>query len=197
MKLVDIQFFFSECSRWLETVLLVICGLLLFAMASSVFYEVLIRYVFNAPTAWTEEIAEFILIWYGLLAAAVGARKGIHFAMRWGVIAFSDRTRWILRQAINIAVMIYLAVLVRLGLDYLGVVADQTSPGADLNMQIPWAGIPVGLGAILAMYLFDLADAFLSLWTGKQFSVREAREAEIYRALRGGTPRLSATEATE
>lgn len=194
MKLIKLQFFLSECGRWLETGLLVICGLLLCAMASSVFYEVLIRYVFNAPTAWTEEVAEFILIWYGLLAAAVGARKGIHFALRWGVIAFNERTRWILRQAINVAVIVYLVILVKLGLGYLSVVADQISPGADLNMRIPWAGIPVGLGAILAMYLLDIADAVLSIWTGKQFSMKEAREAEIYRTLRGGAPPLNVTE---
>jgi TRAP-type C4-dicarboxylate transport system permease small subunit len=150
-----------------------------------VFFEVLIRYVINAPTAWTEEVAQFILVWYGLLAAAVGARRGVHFAIRWGVVRFSGRTRWIIRQAVNVAVIVFLSALMKIGLSYLDIVANQTSTGAEINMRFPWAGIPVGIGAILAMYVLDLADALLSIFTGQRYSLREAREEEVYRALRG------------
>lgn len=156
-------------------------------MASSVFFEVLIRFVIQAPTAWTEEVAQFILVWYGLLAAAVGARKGIHFAIRWGVIGFNEHTRWIIRQGVNVAVIVLLSALLKQGINYLDIVANQTSTGSEINMRIPWGGIPAGIGAILVMYVLDVADAMLSIWTGRQFSVREAREEGIYRALRGGT----------
>src|SRR3984957_1150073 len=118
MKLVHVQFYLAELGRWFETALIVVCGILLCIMASSVFFEVLIRYVINAPTAWTEEVAEFILVWYGLLAAAVGAGKGIHFAIRWGLISFSDRTRWLIRQGVNIGVIVFLLVLLKQGIAY-------------------------------------------------------------------------------
>src|SRR6202140_3537704 len=149
MKLVQAQFYLSEFGRWIETALIVICGILLCIMASSVFFEVLTRYLIHAPTAWTEEAAQFILVWYGLLAAAVGARKGIHFAIRWGVINFSERIRWIIRQAVNVVVIVFLSALMKIGFDYLDIVANQTSTGSEINMRIPWAGIPAGIGAIL------------------------------------------------
>ncbi|HEY6254888.1 MAG TPA: TRAP transporter small permease [Xanthobacteraceae bacterium] len=185
MRLIQAQFFLAELGRWIENALIVICGLLLCVMASSVFFEVLIRYVIHAPTAWTEEVAQFVLVWYGLLAAAVGARKGVHFAIRWGVIRFSPRTRLIIRQGVNIGVILFLAALLKMGTDYLDIVANQTSTGAEINMRIPWAGIPVGVGSILAIYVLEVADAVLSIWTGRQFSAKEAREEEIHRALRG------------
>lgn len=185
MTLVQIQFYLAELGRWIETALIVICGILLCVMASSVFFEVLIRYVIQAPTAWTEEVAQFILVWYGLLAAAVGARKGIHFAIRWGLIGFSDRTRWLIRQGVNIGVIVFLLVLLKQGIGYLDIVANQTSTGSEINMRFPWAGIPAGVGAILTMYLLDLADAVLSVFTGRRFSIKEAREDEIHRTLRG------------
>ncbi len=184
MTLVQIQFYLAELGRWFENALIVICGILLCVMASSVFFEVLIRYVIQAPTAWTEEVAQFILVWYGLLAAAVGARKGIHFAIRWGLIGFSDRTRWLIRQGVNIGVIVFLLVLLKQGLGYLDIVANQTSTGSEINMRFPWAGIPAGIGAILTMYLLDLADAVLSVFTGRRFSIKEAREDEIHRTLR-------------
>jgi TRAP-type C4-dicarboxylate transport system permease small subunit len=176
MTLVQAQSYLAELGRWIETALIVICAILLCVMAASVFFEVLIRYVIKAPTAWTEEVAQFILVWYGLLAAAVGARKGMHFAIRWGVVRFSERTRWTLRQVVNVLVIVFLSALMKMGFDYLDIVANQTSTGAEINMRIPWAGIPAGIGAILAMYVLDLADGILSIWTGQRLSLREARE---------------------
>jgi TRAP-type C4-dicarboxylate transport system permease small subunit len=185
MTLLQAQYCLAEFGRWIETALIVVCGILLCVMASSVFFEVIIRYVINAPTAWTEEVAQFVLVWYGLLAAAVGARKGIHFAIRWGVVGFSERTRWIIRLGVNVLVIVFLAGLMKLGLGYLDIVANQTSTGSEINMRIPWGGIPAGIGAILVMYVLEVADSVLSIWTGQRFSVKEAREEEIYRALRG------------
>jgi TRAP-type C4-dicarboxylate transport system permease small subunit len=185
MTLVQVQFYLAELGRWVENALIVICGILLCIMASSVFFEVMIRYVIQAPTAWTEEVAQFVLVWYGLLAAAVGARKGVHFAIRWGLIGFSGRTRWFIRQCVNVAVIVFLTILLKQGIGYLDIVANQTSTGSEINMRFPWAGIPAGVGAILTMYVLDVADAVLSVWTGRRFSVKEAREEEIHRALRG------------
>jgi TRAP-type C4-dicarboxylate transport system permease small subunit len=187
MRLLQVQFYLAELGRWIENALILVCAILLCVMASSVFFEVLIRYVIHAPTAWTEEVAQFILVWYGLLAAAVGARKGIHFAIRWGVIRFNERTRWIIRLGVNVLVILFLSGLMKLGLGYLDIVANQTSTGSEINMRIPWAGIPAGIGAILAMYVLEVADAVLSIWTRQRFSVKEVREEEIYRALRGET----------
>jgi TRAP-type C4-dicarboxylate transport system permease small subunit len=196
MTLAQAQFYLAEFGRWIENALIVVCGVLLCVMASSVFFEVLIRYVIHAPTAWTEEVAQFVLVWYGLLAAAVGARKGIHFAIRWGVIRFDERTRWIIRLGVNVLVILFLSALMKEGIDYLDIVANQTSTGSEINMRIPWAGIPVGIGAILAMYILEVADAILSIWTGRRFSVKEAREEEIHRALRGETAPPTPAEAS-
>jgi TRAP-type C4-dicarboxylate transport system permease small subunit len=195
MRLVRIQRCLAELGRWIETALVVICGLLLCVMASCVFFEVLIRYVIHAPTAWTEEVAQFILVWYGLLAAAVGARKGVHFSIRWGVARFRPRTRWMIRQFVNIGIIIFLSVLLKMGVDYLDIVANQISTGAEINMRFPWAGIPVGVGTILVIYVLEVVDAALSVWTGRTFSVKEAREEEIYRVLRGETPPDTAAAA--
>jgi TRAP-type C4-dicarboxylate transport system permease small subunit len=196
MNLVQVQSALATLGRWFENALVVVCGILLCVMASSVFFEVLIRFVIQAPTAWTEEVAQFILVWYGLLAAAVGARRGIHFAIRWGLIGFDERTRWIIRQGVNVAVIVFLSALLKQGIQYLDIVANQTSTGSEINMRIPWGGIPAGIGAILVMYVLDAADALLSIWTGRQFSVKEAREEGIYRALRGETVPPAPAEAS-
>ena len=51
-------------------------GVLLFTiMIAAVFYEVVMRYVFNAPTFWAEPLARNAMIWMVLLGLAVGIRQ--------------------------------------------------------------------------------------------------------------------------
>jgi TRAP-type C4-dicarboxylate transport system permease small subunit len=182
---VRVQAFLARTGAWIEKALVGICGLLLLFLVASVFFEVLIRYVIHAPTAWTEEVARFVLVWFGLLAAAVSARKGMHFAIRFGVMHFSARTRWIIRQCVNVAVILLLAIILKESVAYLDIVANQTSMATEINMRIPYGGIPVGIGTLLVIYVLEVADAMLSIWTGRTFSALEAREEEIYRELRG------------
>jgi TRAP-type C4-dicarboxylate transport system permease small subunit len=182
---VQVQAFLAQLGRWIEKALLAVCGLLLCFLVASVFLEVLIRYVIHAPTAWTEEVARFILVWFGLLAAAVGARRGMHFAIRFGVMHFNERTRWIFRQSVNVAVILLLSIILKLSIDYLDIVSNQTAMATEINMRIPYAGIPVGIGAILTIYVLEFADAVLSVWTGRRFSAVEAREEEVHRELHG------------
>ena len=184
--MVQVQFVLAEFGRWLENALVAICTLLLCFLVGSVFYEVLIRYVVHAPSAWTEEVAQFILVWFGLLAAAVSARRGMHFAIRYGVMHFNDRTRCLFRQACNLIVILLLAVILKQAIAYLDIVSNQRAMGTDINMRIPYGGIPVGIGVIMLVYVLEVADAVLSVWTGRRYSFVEAREEEVYRELRGG-----------
>jgi TRAP-type C4-dicarboxylate transport system permease small subunit len=182
---VQVQAFLAQLGRWIEIALLAICGLLLCFLVASVFLEVLIRYVIHAPTAWTEEVAQFILVWFSLLAAAVSARKGMHFAIRFGVMHLNERTRWIVRQGVNVAVIVLLSIILKLSIDYLDIVSNQSAMATEINMRIPYAGIPVGFGAVLTIYVLEFADAVLSVWTGRRFSLVEAREEEVHRELKG------------
>jgi TRAP-type C4-dicarboxylate transport system permease small subunit len=50
-------------------------------MVAAVSWQVISRYVFSAPSSWTEEIARFLLIWIGVLGAAYAFRTGVHLGL--------------------------------------------------------------------------------------------------------------------
>jgi TRAP-type C4-dicarboxylate transport system permease small subunit len=177
----------AKVGRWIENTLAAVCASLLCFLVVSIFTEVLIRYAIHAPSAWTEEVAQFILVWFGLLAAAVAARRGMHFALRFGLMYLDQRTRWIVRQLGNVAIILLLAVILKQSIAYLDIVGNQRAMATDISLSIPYGGIPAGLGAIMLIYILEVADAVLSLWTGRAYSLIEAREEEVYRELRGET----------
>ena len=46
-----------------------------------VFLQVLTRYAFNQPPAWSEELARYLQVWIILLASPLCIRKGSHLAV--------------------------------------------------------------------------------------------------------------------
>lgn len=56
-------------------------AILMTAMVVSVVWQVLSRYLFVVPAAWTEELARFLLIWIGMLGAAYAYRQGSHLGI--------------------------------------------------------------------------------------------------------------------
>jgi TRAP-type C4-dicarboxylate transport system permease small subunit len=65
----------------LDKTLRVALAILMTAMVGSVVWQVLSRYLFVVPAAWTEELARFLLIWIGMLGAAYAYRQGSHLGI--------------------------------------------------------------------------------------------------------------------
>jgi TRAP-type C4-dicarboxylate transport system permease small subunit len=179
-----VQRLLAVAGLWLEWLLLALCIGLLAGMFFCVFTGVVIRYVVTVPFPWTEEIARFCLIWFAPLAASIGARHGFHFSFQWGVMYLPAKQRAFVRQATNLAVIAFLALLLWQSFGLIDVMSNQTSVASEIDMRVPAFGIVVGLAMLLTMHVLEVLDALLAPITGRRFSIREAYEEEKYRTLR-------------
>jgi TRAP-type C4-dicarboxylate transport system permease small subunit len=160
---------------------------LLAFLVVTLFLQVLFRYVIEAPLAWTEEGARFGLVWLSMLSAGIAAREGQHFVFRWATLILPASARFVLRRIIDVLVIFVLIVLLKESIFYLEVVAHRTASGTGINLRVPYAGISVGLAALLVLYLADLADGLLSIVTGQTLSEREQAESRVYAMLSAPT----------
>ena len=105
-------------------------------LTTAVFAQVVARYVFNQPPAWTEELARFCQVWIILLASSICLRKSSHLAV--------DYLGPVLRPAARKAVAVftgglmalYSVVVVIWGFRLLMIGLVQTSPAMQLNMGL-------------------------------------------------------------
>jgi TRAP-type C4-dicarboxylate transport system permease small subunit len=183
MSIEILQYALARLSLWLDRLLVAACIALLAVIFFSVLTGVVIRYVVTVPWPWTEEVARFCLVWFAPLAAAVGVRNGLHFSFQWGVMAFSERTRIAVRQAMNVVTLGFLALLLHQSLGLVEVVSNQTAMATEISMAVPASGIVFGISMLIAVYVIELADAVLAAFTGRHLSVREMQEAENIRVL--------------
>ena len=64
-----------------DRLLIAALAALMSGMVVAVTWQVLSRYLFVVPAAWTEELARFLLIWIGTLGAAYAYRNGSHLGL--------------------------------------------------------------------------------------------------------------------
>ena len=121
-------------------------------------YQVLIRFVFNQPSSWTEEIIGRLLIWTVALGVVAAFRQGalvsVDVMLRW------SRGRW--RQAVRLIILIvtatFLGLLAWVGYDLAWRIRFQTFASIPISISWAYLALPVGatfsLLAVLAHY-FD------------------------------------------
>ena len=74
----------QSTARWIDRInraAAFVCHALLVIITAVTVLQVFLRFVLNRPTSWSEEIALLCLIWFGLLAVAVGIRRHEHVAI--------------------------------------------------------------------------------------------------------------------
>jgi TRAP-type C4-dicarboxylate transport system permease small subunit len=122
----------------------------LFAVLTlAVFVQVVARYVFNQPPAWTEELARFCQVWIILLASSICVRKGSHLAVDYLGPALAPAARKVVAVTTGCLITAYCAVVVIWGVHLLVIGWMQTSPAMQLNMGLVYLVFPIAGGLMV------------------------------------------------
>lgn len=143
-----------------DRILSTICVTLMVTLVACVVWQVFSRYVLNAPSTSTDEMARFLFIWVGLLGAAFTLGKKKHLAMDFMLLALEGRKKVILQMVITLIGLFFAIVIMVFGGGSLVLKTlsnGQLSPVLGLEMGWVYAAIPIS-GACMILYL--LRDLF-------------------------------------
>jgi TRAP-type C4-dicarboxylate transport system permease small subunit len=122
----------------------------LFAVLTvAVFAQVVARYVFNQPPAWTEELARFCQVWIILLTSSICVRKGSHLAVDYLGPALTPGVRRGVAVFTGALMALYSAVVLIWGVHLLFIGLGQTSPAMQLNMGLVYLVFPLAGGLMV------------------------------------------------
>lgn len=134
------------------------CLILLMAMmVLDVTWQVASRFLFGAPSSFTEELAGYLLIWIGMLGAAYALRTRAHLAIDVVVMRLSRRARRAaamtahgLVAAFALAVMLVGGLLLtRLAFDL-----DQISASLGIRVGFVYLAMPIA-GALMMLFSLE------------------------------------------
>ena len=132
---------------------------LFFATGAMITYEVLARYLFNAPTIWAAELSQLFLLWGSFIAMATLLRQRAHIRITLLIGHFGARGR----QASELFTLVFIAGFSGVAFWYgLEIALDSLergrSTGTMLNIPNWWSEMvsPLGFLVLLLQCLVEL-----------------------------------------
>lgn len=139
---------------WLEKIL----AFLMAVLVVDVIWQVVTRFLLNNPSSFTDELARFLLIWLGLLGAALVSGHKMHLAI--DLVSGGIHNPRLLR---NLAIFIESAVVI----STLGIMVwgggklvytiwslGQTSTALQIPLSVVYSIIPLS-GLLIAYFAFE------------------------------------------
>ncbi len=134
-----------------------LAGSLVFAVFVVVLLQVVMRYVFERPNPWTEELSRFGFIWLSMLGAALAVELGSHFVFDQLVGVLRSKLQTAIRLCATAFVAAMAVALIVLGIELVALASGQRSPA--LNLPISWiyASVPVA-GLLMLLHIAASVD---------------------------------------
>ena len=131
--------------------------LLALGMALCILFQVFMRYVFNNPPSWTEELALLFFSWSMLLMLAVGVREAFHVRMDLLLGWLPKMGSQILGRVIDVCTAAFGGFLAWAGVEYCLMMVGSTS--AAISYPINWLYSVAPVCGVL-IFLFSLELLF-------------------------------------
>lgn len=131
-------------------------GILLGISALLILFQVVMRYVFQSPNVWSEELARYVSVWGTLIVSSLLVYEGGHITLDYFYEKFPAPLKKV-TSLINNALLIMLFALFGLGgyrLMITSTQVNQMSPGLQIPMWIVYIVLPVsGILMILGLVM--------------------------------------------
>ncbi len=127
--------------------------ILMSVMVVNVLWQVASRYLLNSPSLFTDELANFLLIWVGLLGSAYAAGQKAHLAIDILPNQLTGAKKRNLNLAIGILTILFAVTIMVIGgsrLVYLTLSLEQLS--ATLRVPLGYVYLVIPLSGVLIVY---------------------------------------------
>src|SRR4030042_4073030 len=143
------------------TVAEVICALFLFLIAGLTIAQVILRYIFNYPLIWSEELSILVFIYLGFIGIGVAYAQGRHLYVDALLVMLPKSVRRVIEgialgfSTVFLLVVIVQMIKVMMGTSKVGL----TTPALLLPMIVIYVSLPIGC----ILFLMQVVKRFWNL----------------------------------
>lgn len=133
-------------------VLKTLCFLLMLAMITVIFAQVLARYLFTNSLSWSEEVGRYLFVWMTFIGSAVAVRNRLHVALDMVIVRLAPAAQRLCLAIGYLAMLVFTAVLIDGGYHFVARSSLQTSAALQIPMRYVYLVLPFG-GGLIFFYL--------------------------------------------
>lgn len=147
--------------RWLARILsvdLYITGVLLAALVIITFLGVFMRYVFNSPFVWQEEVQLGLLALVVFLGSGAAFRTNSHVAIDFIVERFPVKIRRIVEIVVAVIIVAILVFFLIQSIRWVGLLAgfERTTAILKIPSIVIYIFLPIGLLSMIVNFIYSL-----------------------------------------
>jgi TRAP-type C4-dicarboxylate transport system permease small subunit len=119
-----------------------------------VIWQVFTRFLTSSPSAFTNELARYLMIWLGILGAAYISGKQEHVAIDFFVKKFNNSLRRFIDRFVLFSILSFAFFVMIIGgfnLVYITLKLEQYSPSLQIPLALVYSIIPIS-GLLIIFY---------------------------------------------
>jgi len=147
--------------------------LLVFALGSMVVYifmQILLRYVFDLPLAWSEELARFTFVWLIYLGASLAIKRKRHLRVDAALFLYPKAIRRYVTLLGDLLFLFFAIVIAKetATLTYtITFIRPQVSPAMQIPMGLAYLAIPVSFSLMVIRIVQNIITSIRLNFTQK------------------------------
>ncbi|GAD88919.1 putative TRAP transporter small permease protein [Vibrio halioticoli NBRC 102217] len=142
-----------QFKTFLDKAILTFCGIAIVTLVITVTWQVFSRYVLNDPSSFTDELARYTMIWFGLAGASYLFGKNGHLAITLFIGSVRAKHRKYFHIVINLISVAFISLaMVKGGLLLMSRTMMQFSPALQIPMAYVYLILPLS-GVIMLTYI--------------------------------------------
>lgn len=156
----------DHLNRIIQRTNAVVIIMLAFVLLVCVTWQVVTRYFFSAPSTVTDELARFLFIWVGLLAAAQTTALRQHLAIDLLQMKLAGRKKRLLHLFIDALIILFASLVMIKGgwlLTEKTFTSNQITPALQIPMGIVYSVVPLSGVMIVFFSVVSACHVFRNL----------------------------------
>jgi len=144
-------------------VLDVIIIVLMLAMISVVFYQVIMRQIFENPPMWGEQISVLLMIWFVFLGIVLGLEENLHIGITMFVDKLPKKAIFVVEIFVNLFILIAAVVFLYYGSAHVGTLmrTGAVQPITSIPNAVFYAPVPLSGALMILVVLGKLAGQII------------------------------------
>lgn len=118
-----------------------------------VFLQVVFRYFFNSPLAWSEELARYVFIWLVYISAAVVLRDDSHMSMDFFATRMPKKYRVVVDIVTKSLIALFMIMCIVQSGTLIKITMSQASPSLSIPMGLIYLALPVSFVLMILDFL--------------------------------------------
>lgn len=107
--------------------------------------QIIMRYIFNSPLIWSEEMARYTFVWICFLGVGYGIKYDHHIKMEVFFSLLPLGAQRVINLATNALIIVFLLLIIPGGIDFVRQVDNVASTAMEIPTSWVYVSVPLGL----------------------------------------------------